>query len=271
MKSPNAKDIKISFCPSVASRSLPERIINVNYFYPADVLSDACARAEKRQGYALATINLDHVVKLKNNEDFYQAYRKQDIVVADGFPIVWLGRIAGRRLERTAGSELVLPLMQEAAKRGHKVAIVGTTDEVLNEAKARLVAMYPGLKIVYMFSPPFGFDPNGEQAVEILEQVKTSGALICFIALGAPKQEILAAKGKEIAPETGFVSVGAGIDFITGKQSRAPRWARAINMEWFWRMVTNPALVSRYAKCAAVLPFLLIRASAARLFEGKAS
>ena len=263
------ENIDISFYSSVLRHPLPGRAININYYNQQDVLRHVCSLAEKRQGYALATLNLDHVVKLKHDEGYFQAYKKQDIVVADGFPIVWLGKLAGKNIQRTAGSELVLPLMYEAAKKGLSVAIVGTTIDVLKKAKIRLSKLIPELKIVYMVSPPLGFDPNSEQAQIILKQVRNSYASVCFVALGAPNQEIFAVRGREIAPDVGFVSVGAGIDFIAGKQKRAPFWVSAINMEWFWRMVRNPTrLFVRYAKCMAVFPSLIFKAAFDRIFMG---
>jgi len=265
-----AEELSISFHSPVLQHSLPKRAININYYNQNDVLQYVNSLAEKRQGYALATLNLDHVVKLKHDEDFFQAYRKQDIVVADGFPIVWLGKLAGRKIQRTAGSELVMPLMQEAAKKGLSIAIVGTTDDVLKEAKIRLSKLIPELKVVYTFSPPLGFDPNSEQAKKILWQVRNSYASVCFVALGAPKQEIFAARGREIAPDVGFVSIGAAIDFIAGKQKRAPAWICAINMEWFWRMMSDPTrLFVRYAKCMAIFPSLITKAAFYRIFKGK--
>ena len=53
-----------------------------------------------------------------------------------------------------------------------------------------------------------------------------SGARICLLALGAPKQEILAARGFARHPQLGFLSIGAGLDFIAGHQTRAPVWVR---------------------------------------------
>ncbi len=78
---------------------------------------------------------------------------------------------------------------------------------------------------------------------------------LCFIALGAPKQESFAARGRQLAPDVGFASVGAGVDFIAGSQTRAPAWVRAMAMEWLWRALSSPRrLLPRYAACAAILP-----------------
>jgi len=88
-----------------------------------------------------------------------------------------------------------------------------------------------------------------------------SGARLCFIALGAPKQEIFAARGRTQVPDVGFASIGAGLDFLSGHQVRAPRIMRLLAMEWFWRALQSPArMVPRYAKCFAILPGLTIQA-----------
>jgi UDP-N-acetyl-D-mannosaminuronic acid transferase (WecB/TagA/CpsF family) len=53
----------------------------------------------------------------------------------------------------------------------------------------------------------------------------------------------------------GFASVGAGLDFIAGHQTRAPEWWRRFALEWLWRTVSSPRrLLPRYAACAAILP-----------------
>jgi UDP-N-acetyl-D-mannosaminuronic acid transferase (WecB/TagA/CpsF family) len=59
----------------------------------------------------------------------------------------------------------------------------------------------------------------------------------------------------------GFVSIGAGLDFIAGFQTRAPLWVRRIAMEWLWRMLSDPRrLAKRYLDCALVLPDLALAA-----------
>jgi N-acetylglucosaminyldiphosphoundecaprenol N-acetyl-beta-D-mannosaminyltransferase len=118
-----------------------------------------------------------------------------------------------------------------------------------------LQAEAPGLTIARQIAPPMGFDPDGTEARAILGQLEAEQIGLCFLALGAPKQERLAALGRQIAPSVGFASIGAGLDFLAGSQTRAPAWARAIAMEWAWRMLSAPRrLVPRYAACVAILP-----------------
>ena len=213
------------------------------------------------RGFALATINLDHIVKLGRDPVFRAAYARQDMVVADGNPVVWLSRLAGSPVSLVPGSELVLPLSAEAVAAGVSVALVGSTEAALQGAADHLRRNVPGVEIAAMIAPPFGFDPAGPQAAEVLAQVRDSGARLCFLALGAPKQEELAARGRDIAPGVGFASVGAGLDFLAGRQTRAPLWVRRLALEWLWRALSSPRrLIPRYAACFAILPGQIVQA-----------
>lgn len=83
--------------------------------------------------------------------------------------------------------------------------------------------------------------------------------------MGAPKQERFAARAQKTLTETGFLSIGAGLDFISGAQVRAPKWVQAVAAEWLWRMLSNPRrLAARYAECILALPGLTVKALSAR-------
>jgi exopolysaccharide biosynthesis WecB/TagA/CpsF family protein len=207
------------------------------------------------EGFGLATLNLDHLVQLPRNRAFLDAYAAMDLVVADGNPVVWLSRLAGRPVDLMPGSDLVLPLARLAAEEGITVALIGSRDAVLEAAAAAMEQAVPGLKVVMTRAPSFGFDPEGDEARAILEDLTSSGARLCILALGAVKQERLAMFARSIAPQVGFGCFGAGLDFLGGFQRRAPAWVQAIKMEWLWRAVGDPVrLVPRYARCAAILP-----------------
>ncbi|NHX27822.1 WecB/TagA/CpsF family glycosyltransferase, partial [Escherichia coli] len=200
---------------------------------------------EDGRGFTVATLNLDHIVKLRHDAGFRAAYGAHSHVVADGNPIVWLRKMVNRPVELVPGSELIDPICALAARVGAPVAFLGSTEETLALAAERLGATYPGLNVVARIVPPFGFDPNGAEVADYAAQLRDSGAQVCFLALGAPKQEIVATRAAQIAPACGFVSIGAGLDFIAGSQTRAPKWVRAIAMEWFWRMASNPKRLAK--------------------------
>ena len=235
--------------------------LRINMQTRAALFRAVAERFTRGEGFTLATLNLDHLTKLPRDTAFAEAYDAQDFIVADGRPVVWLSRLAGEEVELMPGSDLVLPLCAEAARAQVSVALLGSSDPALKAAAEVLEARVPGLRIVHHHAPAFGFDPAGPDADAALRALAESGAGLCFLALGAPKQEVLAARGRALAPHVGFASIGAGLDFLAGHQSRAPRWMRDLALEWLWRALQSPRrLVPRYARCFSILPGLVVRA-----------
>jgi exopolysaccharide biosynthesis WecB/TagA/CpsF family protein len=226
------------------------------------LFSDLDARFKGKQGFSIATINLDHVVKFKQNAAFLTAYGAHTHITADGNPIVWLCHLAGQRdVELIPGSEIVEPVINLAAENGAKVALLGSTEESLQAAADALRARNPALDVALCFAPSMQFDPDGAEGEAAIKAIKDSGVRLVCLALGAPKQERFAARAQTALPQVGFLSIGAGLDFISGNQKRAPKWVRKIAAEWIWRMMGNPRrLIGRYTACALAMPGLTLRA-----------
>lgn len=242
-----------------------QEIMFVNTPKAQDLFDDINLRLQNDSGFTIATLNLDHVVKLRQKKDFRRAYLQHSHVVADGNPIVWLRHLAGQPVELLTGSDMIDPLMALAARLNIAVGFLGSTEPILKEAAARLAKRHPGLRVVACVSPPFGLDPDGPDADLVIQALSDAGVRLCLIALGAPKQEQLAVRGYAAIPNCGFVSIGAGLDFIAGHQKRAPVWMRRFALEWLWRALGAPYRLGwRYMACVGVLPSLVWQAFSIR-------
>jgi N-acetylglucosaminyldiphosphoundecaprenol N-acetyl-beta-D-mannosaminyltransferase len=223
-----------------------------------DAVDRVTAQLKQPESFVVFTLNLDHLVKLRSDEKFRDAYRNAEIVTADGFPVVTLAGLDGISIERTTGSDLIEPLCLSAAKNGFSIFLFGTTLTALCAAARRLSARVPGLDVRGVFSPPSGFAEGSDISDEAIRIIAESGARICFVALGPPKQEIFAAAAKRLTSGVAFLAVGAGLDFIAGTQTRSPPLFRRLNMEWAWRFTTSPKrLGGRYIRCALLFAELL--------------
>jgi exopolysaccharide biosynthesis WecB/TagA/CpsF family protein len=227
---------------------------------PAETIRIIIARARNAESFTVNTLNLDHLVKLRRDDDFRAAYRSATMVTADGAPIVWLARRQGAVIERTTGADLVVPLLIEAACHQLPVYLFGTSDAVLAKCITELAELTCGtLCICGAVAPPQGFDSTGLAADDAIAAMRASGARLVLVALGAPKQEIFAARAQAAELGAGLISIGAALDFIAGTQRRAPVVLRRYGLEWAWRLATNPRrLALRYAKCAVILADLAI-------------
>ena len=194
----------------------------------ASLLAAVGARLSARQGFALATLNLDHLVKLGRDAAFRGAYAAQDFVVADGNPVVWMAALGGQRVALVPGSDLVVPLARMAAAKGASVALLGTTEAALSAAAGRLQAEAPGLNVARRIAPPMGFDPDGAEARAILAQLEADRVGLCFLALGAPKQERLAdrSRPRSALPRSGRVWIFWQAPRPARRPGRVPlRWS----------------------------------------------
>ncbi|MBS0267643.1 MAG: WecB/TagA/CpsF family glycosyltransferase, partial [Proteobacteria bacterium] len=162
-------------------------------------------------------------------------------------------------IARATGSDMLLPLLDAATAAGLPVFLFGSTEAVLTKAANEITSATDGLlKIAGMLSPSRAFDPEGDEADRAIETIKKSGARICIVALGAPKQEIFAEHARAQGLACGMICSGASLDFLAGAQIRAPGLFRKLGLEWMWRLATNPRrLAKRYAECAIVLADLL--------------
>lgn len=234
---------------------------SINLLTQPQAVEEIIAAAAGRESFAAFTLNLDHLVKLRRNEKFRAAYEAARFVTADGAPVARLASRHGTKVERVTGADLVLPLCKAAAARKLPIYLFGTSPQSLRRAEG-VLAKETGyeLEVVGAEAPQLGFDPEAEDADRALERIAASGAKLCFIALGAPKQELLAARAVRQGVPVGFVCIGAALDFLAGSQVRAPVMMRDSGMEWLWRLGTNPRrLAGRYMSCALVLAELELR------------
>jgi N-acetylglucosaminyldiphosphoundecaprenol N-acetyl-beta-D-mannosaminyltransferase len=234
--------------------------VSINLLSLSEAVDSIVSAAQVGDNFSVCTLNLDHVVQLQQHADFREAYRRARFVTADGFPIVMLSRLLGTRIERTAGADLVEPLCREAGKKGLPIFLLGSNESTLSTTARRLSKRYRGLQVAGHFAPGAHFDPYSSEADYAVDSIRASGARLCFVALGAPRQELFAARCLDELDGTGMLCLGAALDFIAGTQTRAPSITQKVGLEWAWRMLRDPRrLGPRYARCMAVVPRLVMR------------
>lgn len=233
----------------------------INIATQGQAVSAAVDAATRGQGFTLFTLNLDHLVQLRSDAHFREAYRDATFVTADGAPIVMMCRLLGHRLERVTGADLVVPLAQAAADAQLPVYLFGSSSDVLARVGRELVERTDGkLAIAGTEAPPLNFDPTGPEAREAIARIRASGARLCFVALGAPKQERFSVLAQSMGVKVGFACVGAALDFLVGQQVRAPDFFQRHGLEWAWRLLLEPRrLAKRYFRCAVLFAGLLVR------------
>ncbi|MBV1701731.1 MAG: WecB/TagA/CpsF family glycosyltransferase [Hyphomicrobiales bacterium] len=232
---------------------------SINIADMAMLMAQVRRHLEAKRGFNLFTLNLDHLVKRRADPAFRAAYQRAQLVTADGLPLVALARRRGIFIRRATGADLIGPLCELAVELGVSLYFFGSTRENLICAAETLKRRYPGLEISGLEAPQFGFEPVSQGARAAGEKMAASGAGLCLIALGAPKQELLADQWVQQHPGIGYFCIGAALDFIAGGQKRAPFVLQKWGFEWAYRLASNPRrMFMRYLRCAVLLSELAV-------------
>jgi N-acetylglucosaminyldiphosphoundecaprenol N-acetyl-beta-D-mannosaminyltransferase len=82
---------------------------------------------------------------------------------------------------------------------------------------------------------------------------------ILFSNFGAPEQDKFIASLKDYDNDLKLaMGVGGSFDFISGKITRAPKWARRIGLEWLWRLMMQPKRIGRIIKSVVIFPIRIL-------------
>lgn len=213
-------------------------------------LATALDRVEElvaaREGGAVFTPNVDHVVVAGENRRLREAYARSSLSLADGMPLVWASRVLGTPLpEKVSGSDFVGPLLQRAAQHGWRVYFLGGAPGVAALARDRMLERLPGLRIVGVDSPRIDVDEPPDQREKVLERLRAADADLVLVALGAPKQEIWIDQVRNALRPAVLLGVGASLDFLAGTIPRAPRWMSVSGLEWLYRLGREPGRLWR--------------------------
>ena len=66
------------------------------------------------------------------------------------------------------------------------------------------------------------------------------------VALGVPSQELFINDVYSRLNKGMFIGVGGSLDVLSGNKRRAPLFMRKINLEWLYRIVTDPKRIRRF-------------------------
>lgn len=198
------------------------------------------------RGEYICVSNAHTCVMAHDDPSYWKVQAGSAMSLPDGKPLSVLGRRAVPAMGRVTGPDLMRELFAMSASRRWRHYFYGNTQENLEALRAALGRGWPDLQIVGM--EPSVFRPLSEdEKAGLAVRVDASGADFCWVALGAPRQEVLMS---ELRGRTRSLMVGVGgaFNILAGVTPEAPRWMQTAGLEWLYRLAQEPRrLIGRYA------------------------
>ncbi|AKM82776.1 TPA: glycosyltransferase [Candidatus Berkelbacteria bacterium] len=218
----------------------------------SEVMQKITGFLQSNNCHLIATVNPEFVVAAQKDEEFKNILNNADLNVPDGFGLkcaaVWKRIKIG---ERITGVDLTWEMAKIASEKGYSIYLLGGKKGVAEMTARRLRYLYHNLKIAGTYA-------GSPEEEGIIQKINDSKVDILLVAFGAPKQEKFIAQHKNELQCKVAMGVGGTFDYISGALPRAPKFMRALGLEWLYRLFKQPSRIGRIYNAVIKFPILVV-------------
>lgn len=202
--------------------------------------------------------NVALLIWSRRNEELRRFYETCDLLPAEGMGIYSALHLLSDSLpELFSAVFLFFNLIDLAAKKGYKLYLLGTKQEILENTVQSLKHKYPTLNIVGYQNGYF--TPDDEP--QIVKEISRIRPDILFLGMSSPLKEFFVKRNLQQMEVPVCIGVGGTFDVVAGVFKLAPNWMRKLGLEWFYRLVQEPRRMwKRYLSTNSIFAYLVIKA-----------
>jgi N-acetylglucosaminyldiphosphoundecaprenol N-acetyl-beta-D-mannosaminyltransferase len=192
-----------------------------------------------RKGY-VCFAGVHGVMEAQRSPELAKVMADAAFVMPDGMPAVWVGRHQGNdSMRRVFGPDLMLEVLRRGEFCHCTHFFCGGKAGVAEELRDRMREHFPHVKIVGVYTPPFGPMSPAEEG-EFIGIIKELHPDVVWIGMSTPKQERFMAQYLPLLDTRLMFGVGAAFDYHTGRISDCADWIKRCGLQWFHRLLQDP-------------------------------
>ncbi|MEK3708471.1 WecB/TagA/CpsF family glycosyltransferase [Bacillus sp. FSL K6-1005] len=186
-------------------------------------------------GAFISTVNPEIGYAAIKDRDYFNVLSSSNFILPDGIGVVMMSRLTNSRLQsRIAGFDVFKELLGIANKKKKRIFLYGAKKDVIENVVSKISAEYSNIQIT-------GYsDGYVQDRSKVAKQIASAKPDMVFVALGYPHQEKFIHNYRHLFPQAVSIGLGGSFDVFSGNVKRAPSWMIRLNLEWFYRLVTNP-------------------------------
>ena len=159
----------------------------------------------------------------------------------DGVGAVWAIEKKGHKTTvKIPGCELWLDVIK-SYYTSKSFYLIGGKQDVIETTVKQLKAEFNGINICNFRN---GYIKTEAEELALIEDIKKYNPDVVFVAMGSPKQELLMERIQKEHVAV-YQGLGGSFDVYTGHVKRAPKWWVKNNMEWTYRLLSEPSRIKR--------------------------
>lgn len=205
-----------------------------------DVMTEVVRWRQRKERHYVTLTPPYSVLMCRDDLRLKEATQGATLTLPDGVGIILAAKLLRYpHSGRVSGPTLMLRLCDWGREEKLRHFFYGGAPGVAEALAQRLSSSYPGLDVAGVHCPPFR-DLTPQEDAEIVEKINAAKPDVVWVGLGSPKQEKWMADHLGRIDAAALIGVGAAFDFHSGRVKWAPKWMRALGIEWAYRLVTEP-------------------------------
>ncbi len=200
----------------------------------------------------VVTPNSEMIAMAAEDKELARILNSADLATADGAGVVIASKILGDPLEeRVAGFDLISQLFKEFAAENINFYFLGGKPGIVDQAVVNLKEKYPEINIR-------GFHHgylDRESQQNVISEINSKNIDLLLVGMGVPLQERFLDNNLEKLKVGTAITVGGSFDVLAGEVNRAPLWMQQASLEWFYRLLQEPA---RFGRMLALPKFIYL-------------
>ncbi len=220
--------------------------VQVSRFDLNETMQQFSHAIENGKKLRVAVTPVNCILWARKNDRLKSLYNSADIVTADGVPVVWASKLLNTPIRgRVTGLDLLPEFSAVASENGYSFFFLGAAEGVADQLSDVLKKINPDLQVAGTYSPPFTEKFSDSENQKMIDRINRSGADVLWVSLTAPKQDFWIAEHFDQLNISVAVGVGAAFDVVAGNIQRSPAWMQKSGLEWLYRLMKEPARLSR--------------------------
>jgi N-acetylglucosaminyldiphosphoundecaprenol N-acetyl-beta-D-mannosaminyltransferase len=190
--------------------------------------------------YYVCATAVHSIMEAQKDSVLKTIFNRAFLNVPDGKPTVWVGWMQHfSEMGQVGGPELMLEICHLSLSKKYTHFLYGGNPGVVEELSAALGRMFPGIRIVGTYTPPFRRLDKQEEA-DLIRMVARTVPDFFWVGISTPKQEKFMAEYLPKLQTKLMFGVGAAFDFHSGRVRFAPLWVRRASFAWLYRLCHEP-------------------------------
>jgi N-acetylglucosaminyldiphosphoundecaprenol N-acetyl-beta-D-mannosaminyltransferase len=191
------------------------------------------------KGYVCAA-DVHGILQALRNSQVASAFAHASIVLPDGAPMVWVGRLMGcSSIDHVTGPAIMREIFRRREFSHLSHFFYGGNPGVADELALALKQQNPWTKISGTYTPPFR-DLTRDEELQFIRRINCLRPDLIWVGISTPRQLLFMQKILPHLDARLMFGVGAAFDFLTGRVRECPYWIKRSGFHWLHRLLQEP-------------------------------